>query len=1427
VIAKPYDSEPAAPPLVRRHHAHQQGVALVVVMGALVLISFLVLTILTLNLGEQRASTHAAELTDVRTLAELPGQIVISQIRNATQGMGQGLTWTSQPGLIRVFDTSAVPTADPAAPEAPVPPRNQRLYPLYSTRTLYADETFDVAAEVASLSNWPAATALFTDLNEPVERRRDLFTGEPLPLTQRGTLLYPILDPAGLERQPGAATGRISGMAELTPGPGKTNRQPVPMPVRWLYVLNNGKVLAPLPSSGPTIARFNQRDLQPEPGEAPPQIIGRIAFWTDDESCKVNLNTATEPAPWLPPMTVSERDRTRANSPPVRGEFHRLAGHPSFTALSPVLRGFGVNFISPHLQPFPQPPSNALGDATAYTDFIDNVHSLLPGLPPRDTGSVHGTETVETFTLPPLIRRTTPPFSNLEDLLFDTGVVSGQGIVRLRNGHRNVAAYPMDESDIRRARFCLTTHSSAPETNPFNLPKISLWPVQQNPANRTRTDQLMVLASTLGGISSAPAYYGLQRASEWVSPASPGSSQETSGDLASGSRNEQLFDWLRTQTTLPFAGYGASFLDKYGEQNRDQIILNMFDMLRWLANPGNDWVEVGPRYRYLGKSPNSSTGVEGAGMVSPLVRAPYRGVGRVPTVTEAAIVFIATNAKRNSNGDVQVETSQPGQQPGRFAGYAARTTEVRAFLVLEPFNASPGHPSLTPSVKYVLKGLNGPDPLGADPPPVGFEYTMNAHTLNGQPLNFGGTFPGPYALINHPTFSPSFTPINASGTMVRRFGGDSLAFTGLTAQFVLNDGTPRLALGLNDPATEFPWFSRRVPIPEDHDLAQPLPYVAGDVLLEIRHATTDELLQEIVLPFGEIQPRLPIPRLHPDDFDLVGENSADEVLLRRFRLKPNPANPDAAPYLPLIRKGDVVRSVDVNPDAPHGGDLRVIANHTRVPRHWFAPERIDPVVNDETFEIHTLREGVYDLNGAGQIGGSTDLASEAPREPRLAAGSLLNNGPPLALPPMGAPLDAVPPSVRGALVSAEYDPTITPPPNSLRFGDWETGQGNLPDGPYFARQDLINAPSQALSRGSGGSSIAGHFTDGGQLAEDPTGLSHTPQRQISSAVVFGALSPTLHGRGPSASSTSPPPPEGWRTLLFCPNPASRITPATTPPTELDHPGFANPPDSLWLDFFWMPTVEPRLMSAAFATEGKINLNFQMIPFTWLERSTGIHAALQGVQIPAIPHNAAGLYKQPMVGGIPSADPPEFLYEVNVEETLRAMRGLFTRGEVFTHPSDICAYYLVPKRISGRESDYLRGLTPPPLDPAVLKLEQLNEWWNGADPSDPLALDAFELTGDNLRESPYAQLYPRLCTRSNVFKVHYRVQLLGKSRATAINEWDLQRESIKAEQRGAMVIERFLDPNDPTIPDLATATASGVALDEYYRYRIISREPFRP
>jgi hypothetical protein len=118
-----------------------------------------------------------------------------------------------------------------------------------------------------------------------------------------------------------------------------------------------------------------------------------------------------------------------------------------------------------------------------------------------------------------------------------------------------------------------------------------------------------------------------------------------------------------------------------------------------------------------------------------------------------------------------------------------------------------------------------------------------------------------------------------------------------------------------------------------------------------------------------------------------------------------------------------------------------------------------------------------------------------------------------------------------------------------------------------------------------------------------------------------------------------------------------------------------------------------------------------------------------------------------------------------------------------------------------------------------------DWWEGALEADPT--DGFEATGDNTRESPYGQLYPRLCTRSNVFKVHYRVQVLQKAASTQPAVWDEVRDRIGADYRGEAVIERYLDPRRTGMIDFATSPGVTQTLFDYHDYRVVGRKQFAP
>jgi hypothetical protein len=117
-----------------------------------------------------------------------------------------------------------------------------------------------------------------------------------------------------------------------------------------------------------------------------------------------------------------------------------------------------------------------------------------------------------------------------------------------------------------------------------------------------------------------------------------------------------------------------------------------------------------------------------------------------------------------------------------------------------------------------------------------------------------------------------------------------------------------------------------------------------------------------------------------------------------------------------------------------------------------------------------------------------------------------------------------------------------------------------------------------------------------------------------------------------------------------------------------------------------------------------------------------------------------------------------------------------------------------------------------------------------------------LTGDNIRERPYAYIYPRLTTKSNTYTVHYRVQVLKqvapiRSNAADWMSWNEVSDKISSDQRGSAMIERYIDPGDPTLPDFAgLKDATGntllqgdprLVLDSYYRYRVINSKIFTP
>ena len=216
----------------------------------------------------------------------------------------------------------------------------------------------------------------------------------------------------------------------------------------------------------------------------------------------------------------------------------------------------------------------------------------------------------------------------------------------------------------------------------------------------------------------------------------------------------------------------------------------------------------------------------------------------------------------------------------------------------------------------------------------------------------------------------------------------------------------------------------------------------------------------------------------------------------------------------------------------------------------------------------------------------------------------------------------------------------------------------------------------------------------------------------------------------------------------------------------DHIGFANPPDHLFLEFFTMPVVEPYAISEPLSTAGKVNLNYQLAPFTNIERSTALRGVLKNTLMAGISgydvqapnpsqmtsDASSPMYKGDATGNVGDQNtryPFEVRYDINRDATIEGIDNHFNHGNIFRYPSEICDVFLVPAPLPG--ASYNPKSMPPPA-----KYNDMESWWAPTDKS------TMCMTGDNLREEPYDRIYPRLTTQSNTFTVHCRVQTLQEA-----------------------------------------------------------------
>jgi len=1212
----------------------------------------------------------------------------------------------------------------------------------------------------------------------------------------------------------------------LTSAPGATTLQPAPMPVRWLYVLRDGQIVPPTGGGAGSVTVPGATSDNP--------ITGRIAFWADDETAKVNINTAagslstwsgtTLPATWDTPRFRNWTERMLfSENQPVKGEYQRYPGHPATTDVSRIFSALGLSLpnypytvSSPNTSPQPSPVS---GESAPY--------SLLPRFT-DDNSSQGGSRNTTRLATPPVINGGVPKserlYSSVGEVLFDP----------------DRGASGVSRQQVETGKFFLTAHSRSPETTLFGTPRIAMWPISVNSGSNDRTtfDNLLAFCATTGTGAQASPYY-LQRQN----------ARDTTGSDYSGiPRNAQLMDYLKNLTSRPIPGFGGNFAGKYsharsGNIERDQILAGIFDYIRTTNLFDHSLPQSNTTFNRFTAKPASLTSYGFEGVVAPLRIGNVQGLGRIQTLSEIGVLIICTADGNSPLGAYQAAETVAGAQvspvkgsandplyvsnlpaaqflrdntgtDGRIVGLNATKTPVTGTETAPPAGANPfpANPTLTTTGEFggPLQALTpGEKKLQAmllfevASPMMGFDaMNMNVrpplriNVSNIQGLVIGSQNPFPSRTTTGNTKAAN---TNGNGllddfplrTDQEQGTGGILGFRyTLRGRFNTWSGQEWLS---NLPASTRPYryISNPFTVSTVDGTGNPLTLNLGGSFrteLQLPTATGGDTYQTFNVTFPSVT-TVPFPDLIKTGLAKTTASASNEAQdiasdwwgfdLRIRQASGGKAINSRNEATLTSRYGAVVRA-----DAP--------ATHPAI-ANW--NYQSTALVEQPSFSnqfngsdvVRTLvaRDGDYRLV-AGQTTVDADGNASSPFAPGpgytsgVKIGNLFRDH--------FATFGTAGTDIAGQLVNgAPYGPQMVPKvpgtlANAKQSWDWDSGLPWEPDGAYANKPDegniYVSSASPYYNREQSGSfeTITSYFT---------------PNRIVSSPGMLGSL-PTGVLEGVS-----------WRTPLLRPQ-ADR---------PQDPPG---PKDHLLMDLFSMPVVEPYAIGEPFSTDGKVNMNYQIVPFTYITRNTGVRAVLGSELLTRVPKAAAAnqsgsfehtLYKPTIATGpgptaVAAGGTTIARLPLNLSETdgsLRQFREKFASWDLFRSPSEICDIYLVPEGYSWAS------------DAAA------DAAWYG---------DDFALVGDNVRERPYANIYPRLTTKSNTFTVYYTVQTLKNPPGNNPETWTESRGVVTGELRGATTLERFLDPADRNIPDYAT-TPNAPGLDTFYQWRVLSSSTFAP
>ena len=1263
--------------------------------------------------------------------------------------------------------------------------------------------------------------AKFTDLNSPVDDSSG---------TSASNEVYPIADPSSLSSGTNPVQGFSVGTDLNVPTqatvPGNVagvTSNPLPMPVRWLYKLQDGTLVA-----APTGGATGTVNLSGLGASASNPIVGRIAFWTDDESSKVNINTAGEgtywdtprfwgntqgltPSPALTQTPYPDSEYALAISQPAQYEFQRYPGHPAQVALSPIfpslIQGQTASQISStmaNITPFLAP-----GGSEGGTFTIENEQDLAAGV----------------LKLTGAIRQSL--YATTDDFLYGTGV---SGSTRMPTSSS------ITPQTLESAKFFITANSRAPELNLYGMPRIACWPISQdfnletNPQSAYTSvfDRLIAFCSSLKTAANTYAPYYFQR---WE-PNDP--NYDFTG--IPGNRNPQLYSYLQSLTNFSIPGFGSSLDAKY-PADRDQILTEIFDYIRC--------TDISDPALYSATAPPSSQKTFAVTLeagsagnfdnltypITPIqINGNTMGFGRSPVINQVAIGLICImDGSRMDYG--------PGLTPSSTNANASISTPYQDTATPPTFLPAKEQPVLDYASIMSAAGLSTSTQLPTNQRILQAAFFMQGYMPSSGPPQFTPNFYMSVTGLGKITFNGSITPFTESVTdqafCCRFYGGNGVIATpemGPVDFCFGHDGDWDMPLGAYTYTTPSPpnassFIYPCVSHPFEMDSSTSAITVDDANQISINMLPGNSSAGRLQAPVGSnstyssVKPYqtltfyfpshnstekgimvMPNPKLDTTDQNLSGNPPITINYAWGFAHRLNGdagafVSPNNAPSSNFLWGAyDTVKGFFL---APHG-DWRLLAASSN-PVITTAPITdgngvVHLSYNNSVLQYsHFMRDETRTMiTNNPQLDQSAALIPNLPNTGPSFQNKYPIDGAGFHIP--SVPWTGDPPSPGNVNSKAQY---------CYMNGDFDNTVATWADGP------AINKPDEGDSGGQGNDTVpyvADYLSDTASRGV----TFFTPNRIMPSPGMFGSL--------PTGVISGIP----WQTLLFRPQPTIGGAPTTyfahseaaVPAIVPAYNAYTNKsPDHLFLDLFWMPIVEPYAISDSFSTAGKINMNYQIEPFSYIDRSTSLVCLLKSEKIISVPDTDNLLYKQTSTE-IPGG--ANFRFTINPNETggsLRQFLARFDQGDIFRSATEICDIFLVPNTING---------TPTSPDTTWNSDSDAAAYWS-----------THRLTGDNSRERPYTNLYGRLTTKSNTFTIHMRVQSLKQSVASrAAGVWVEptglgSRDTINGEYRGSALIERYLDPEASTLPDYAANVSLGGNLDDYYKFRVVRTTQFVP